>query len=272
MAGAITPVAGYNPALPSVSTPAVRRSSLNLGVLLLIGIAALFLLAILAVVKFVGSFQFVQPGPVVSEARRVQLGAAGAADVTLEMGAGTINLSGGAGDLLEADFSYNIPQWKPQVSYTVSGDRGTLQVRQPDSKIYSGSDAKNTWELRLNNDVPSAVHADFGAAVANLQLGGLALSRLDVKSGVGDMTIDLTGAWKQDLDATVEGGVGKITLRLPADTGVHVTAERGVGRIDSSGLKVAGDTYTNAVYGQTEHRLNIAIATGVGVINLIVVK
>jgi hypothetical protein len=43
--------------------------------------------------------------------------------------------------------------------------------------------------------------------------------------GAGEVTVDLTGDWQNDLDVNIEGGVGEITLRLPRGVGVRVEAE-----------------------------------------------
>ena len=48
----------------------------------------------------------------------------------LKMGAGELNLTGGADQLMEGDFSYNVSDWKPKVSYDVSGEKGELVVKQ----------------------------------------------------------------------------------------------------------------------------------------------
>ena len=44
------------------------------------------------------------------------------------MGAGDLEVTGGAEKLLEADFAYNVARLKPEVQYT----NGTLVVRQPE--------------------------------------------------------------------------------------------------------------------------------------------
>src|SRR5215213_9291763 len=46
-----------------------------------------------------------------------------------QMGAGELNITGGADRLMEADFSYNVSEWKPKVTYDVSGGEGGLLVK-----------------------------------------------------------------------------------------------------------------------------------------------
>jgi len=52
---------------------------------------------------------------------------------TRSVEAGELRMHGGAGKLLEADFDYSVPEWRPEVRYNRSLLRGYLTVRQPSS-------------------------------------------------------------------------------------------------------------------------------------------
>jgi len=66
------------------------------------------------------------------------------------MGAGELNVSGSADALMEADFAYNIADWKPKVDYDVSGDTGKLSVKQGSGKgVRIGGGARNEWDVRF---------------------------------------------------------------------------------------------------------------------------
>src|SRR5919112_3337366 len=74
----------------------------------------------------------------------------------LKMGAGELNLTGGADQLMEGDFSYNVAEWKPEVSYDVSGDEGELVVKQGGSKGSNlTGETRNEWDIRLNDELPA---------------------------------------------------------------------------------------------------------------------
>src|ERR671910_2313838 len=71
-----------------------------------------------------------QVGEMQRESQSIQAENAQSVRANLRMGAGELNLTGGADQLMEADFAYNVPDWKPKVNYEVSGDTGELTVRQ----------------------------------------------------------------------------------------------------------------------------------------------
>jgi hypothetical protein len=207
--------------------------------------------------------------------------------VEIEMAAGELEVSGGATDLLEADFTYNVAELKPEVDF----GGGTLSVRTPDADVRGASlwdieEYRYEWDLRLNDGVPMEMQVTMGAGRSDLRLGALTLTSLDVtrgagevmvdlsgpasptklsvSGGAGDVTVDLSGTWQQDLEATIEGGLGTRTLILPSAVGVRVHVEVGVGGVDAAGLTKEGEYYTNDAYGQSDVTLNIEVDGGVG--------
>jgi len=233
----------------------------------------------------------VRVGELQTRSQTVELGDADSVNVEVQMGAGVLDMSGGASELLEASFTYNVKELNPQATYA----DGRLAVKDSDVKegirsLFDLNEYRNEWDLKLNEDVPMEMKIDLGAGRSNLALGALALtslnitggagevnldlsssrslSRLDFDMGAGGVHIDLTGDWQKDLDARLRGGLGEITLRLPSTVGVRVDVETGIGGVDTSGLTKDGNTYTNDAYGVSDVTLLIDVEGGVGQIHL----
>jgi hypothetical protein len=231
-------------------------------------------------------------GDLQTKSQTIELGDDESVNVDIQMGAGELDVSGGASELLEASFTYNVAELDPRATYA----GGRLEVKEGDvvdegiASLFDLGEFHNEWDLKLNEDVPMEMHVDLGAGRSNLALGALALTglnvtggagdvdldlhgsqslrRLDFDMGAGEVTIDLTGEWQDDLDARIQGGLGSINLRLPSDVGIIIRAETGIGDIDASGLSRDGDTYTNDAYGESDVTLRIDLEGGVGKINL----
>jgi hypothetical protein len=188
--------------------------------------------------------------------------------VHIQMPAGELKLSGGAGKLMEADFNYDEAEGKPEISYHVSGGTGQLDLTQPGRKFHMGP-TRNNWDLRFANDVPMELRVEMGAGQSEFKVGDLSLTKLEIHMGAGQVTTDLTGNWKKDLAAEIHGGVGHAIVRLPVDVGVRVHATGGIGSISAGGLKREGDEYVNEMYGKSPVTLRLDIAGGVGNIELL---
>lgn len=229
-----------------------------------------FMTASLLVTGCIG-FAGVRVGDLQTRSQTVALGDADAVDVEIQMSAGELDVSGGADELLEASFSYNVEEMDPQATY--SGR--TLRVKDSDvnegiASLFDLDEFRNEWDLKLNEDVPMQMTIDLGAGPSSLVLGTLHLTSLDVNGGAGEITIDLTGDWQDDLDANISGGVGNLNVWLPENVGVRIEVESGVGSVHADGLTRDGDTYTNDAYGVSDATLRIDIEGGVGQINLVV--
>src|SRR5215216_4161297 len=211
-------------------------------------------------------------GKLQEESKYVDLKNADSVRAQLKMGAGELNVTGGADQLMDGDFSYNVSEWKPKVSYDLSGQKGELLVKQGSAN--SGSldgKARNEWDISLNDEVPTALVVKMGAGESDLDLDSLTLEGLDLKMGAGKTTVDLTGDYAQGFDASIEGGVGEATLLLPSKVGVKAKSEGGLGKINAEGIKRVGDSYVNNAYGESDVNLSVDVKGGVGQINLKVV-
>jgi len=212
----------------------------------------------------------VRVGALRSESQSVELGDARPVRVEINLGAGNLDLSGGAEKLLEANFNYNVAKLKPEVEYT----NATLVVQHPDVRGYRTlqdiRDFRNEWDLRLNNDVPMNLSLDMGAGTSDLQLAGLSLTGLDVMLAAGECTLDLSGDWARDLSASIKTGASRVALRLPKNVGVRVEIVSGASAVTTFGLKQDGNAYVNDAYGVSSVTLQIVIETGIGQINLAV--
>jgi len=228
------------------------------------------LLILIAVVFSVsGCYQRVRVGDLQTKSQTVELGDADSVNVEIQMGAGELDVSGGASELLEASFTYNVEELNPRATYA----NGRLEVKDSGVNIGIASLAdlaeyRSKWDLKLNEDVPMEMRIELGAGPSNLALGVLTLTRLNIEGGAGNVSIDLTGDWQHDLEARIGGGLGGIHLRLPGDVGLRIEVDAGIGAIDASGLNRDGNTYTNDAYGVSDVTLGIHIVGGVGNIHM----
>lgn len=230
-------------------------------------------------------------GDLQTRSQMIELGNASSVNVEIKMGAGELDVSGGASDLLEASFVYNVAELEPQATYS----DGRLEISDKGVEtglrsLFDLDEFRNEWDLKFAEDVPMDLTIDLGAGRSDLALGSLALTGLDIRGGAGEVdldlsgsqslgrfdfdlgaggvTIDLSGEWQHNLDARIAGGLGELSVRLPADVGVRIDVDAGLGHINASGLTRDGDMYTNDVYETSDVALRIDLSGGVGQINL----
>lgn len=188
--------------------------------------------------------------------------------VELKMGAGELHLDGGAAKLMEAEFTYNVPSWKPIVKYDSTGFRGNLLVEQA-GHAHAGSHSNYRWNIRLNDKVPMDVNTELGAGEARLNLGTLDLRSVRVNMGVGEMRLDLRGKPSRDYTVEIHGGVGQANVYLPREAGIIANATGGIGNISVTGLEKRGGLWINPAHENAAVTIHVDIHGGVGEIHLV---
>jgi len=209
-----------------------------------------------------------RPGPVQRESKTVALDSAEIADVHIRMGAGRLTIAGGADELADAEFIYNVAAWQPTIDYVVGGERGELWIEQPEVKSLGLESYRYEWDLRLNDEIPLRLDIALGAGEGKIDVSSLSPSDLNLEMGAGSVDLDLTGAREQDVDVTIRGGVGEATILLPSDTGVRAEVSGGLGNVNVYGLIQEGDTYINDAYGESDVTITLDIEGGIGDITL----
>lgn len=234
-------------------------------------------------------------------------------DVHLRYGAGQLVVEpGSAGELYRAAIRYDADGFEPVTNYQA----GELEVgvEGGGQGINLRSNKSGTMTLRLSPDVPLDLDLDFGAVEANMELGGLHLSRMDVETGasdtrilfstpnqmaceslaihmgaaalearglanancrrvtaeggVGDLTLEFSGAWKQDLDADITIALGSVTLRVPENVGVRVIKETFLAGFNGRRFHEREGTHYSDNWDQTERKLTVEVEGAFGSINV----
>ncbi len=212
-------------------------------------------------------YRTAETGPMHDEPVSIDLGNAERARVRLNMGAGELTLRGGSNRLLQGTFEYNVPAWKPDVTFS-SGPDADLTIKQPEGGGHFGH-SRNLWDLELNDKVLLDFEFNCGAGKARLEMGDMNLQHVAVHLGAGEISLDLRGTPSHDYDVRVEGGVGKATVYVPDQVGVRADAHGGIGKIVVTGLENRDDHYENKLYGTSKLQVTLRVEGGIGEIHII---
>lgn len=207
-------------------------------------------------------------GPLQHESAHFDLDKSELTRVELRMGAGELNVSGGAAKLAEADFSYNVASWKPLVDYHSTGVRGDLLISQPDG-VGGFGDTEYRWDVHLNNGALMDVVAKLGAGEARMNLGSMNLRNVELNIGAGEVNVDLRGAPKRSFDVRINGGVGQATVYLPKSVAIDATAKGGIGEVNVRGLEERNGRWINPSQQDSPVTIHLDVKGGVGQIDII---
>lgn len=226
-------------------------------------------MAFLTVVVLAGcEFGSAQTGPLREDHVSLDLGTVDHARVELDMGAGEMNVRGGASKLLEGTFEYNVRSWQPVFDHSVNGSHASIRIKQPEH-VQLGGNTRYRWDLQLSDQPLLDLMANCGAGQARLDLGELNLRDVEVHMGAGQVDLDLRGKPTHDYEVSISGGVGQATVRLPQDVGIWAEAHGGLGSITVTGLDKKDNHWENGLYDKAKANVRLKVEGGIGEIRII---
>lgn len=153
--------------------------------------------------------------------RTVGAQGAQAVSATLEMDSGSIKVGGGAANMFEGTFTYNVKKWEPDIEYRVRDDLGELSVKQGGEWwVPSFWFIRNDWDIRFSGEVPLDLAATLSSGDGEFDLKSLLLRSLSVDSSSGDISADLSGEMPELRRVSIDDSSGSVDLDL---TGKYAT-------------------------------------------------
>ena len=170
--------------------------------------------------------------------------------VTIQMGAGTLDLSAGADGLVAGEVRYNVPEWKPELD--VNGDQVTIHQSDVNAIKLSTKDVVNDWEFQLGSS-PIDLTIQAGAYQGQLDLGGLSLTNLDVSDGASQAEIHFDEPNQVPMrELHYKTGASEVSLYGLSNTNANqITFDGGAG------------SYKLDFSGNLQNDMNVSVKVGV---------
>jgi hypothetical protein len=205
-----------------------------------------------------------------------QLAGEEAVEVRIRFGAGRLTIEPGeAGALYRMRLRYDEESFEPVANY--DGGRLDLGVESTRHKFRWGKKDKQEMELSLTRDVPLDLDLEFGAVRADIDLGGIQMTALDLDTGASESRIDFSepnpvrmseaslevGAADFHVnhlgnlnaqEITVDAGVGNVVLDFRGEWqgDADVSVDMGLGALElrfpeGLGVKLEKDTFLTSL-------------------------
>lgn len=134
----------------------------------------------------------VTAGELKTDTRSVALEGARKLEITCAFGAGHLNIEPGPIDEAAKIFAeYDPDHVDLDVSYKMRGEAGRLFI-ETDHHGRNVDTDDNHMDLTLSDKIPTELHLKMGACKANIELGGIPLSLLDLEIGAVSGTVEFS--------------------------------------------------------------------------------
>jgi hypothetical protein len=151
----------------------------------------------------------------------------------------------------------------------VEADLDLTGLRLSRLHIESGaSDGKIRFDS-LNATRMSALDVSLGAASFRAErLANANTPSIRVDAGVGNIELDMSGQWTQDVELHVEVVLGIVTIHVPADVGVRLTVEKTFASFDHEGLMERDGAWVSRNWQSAPHKLRVSAETVFGKLSI----
>ncbi|PKN97069.1 MAG: hypothetical protein CVU42_17360 [Chloroflexi bacterium HGW-Chloroflexi-4] len=106
--------------------------------------------------------------------------------VIIEMGAGRLNITNGATNLIDGTVEFNVEDWKPEITH--SSNTITLSQNNSSNVGIPDGNIQNDWNLKFGEN-PIDLTISAGAYEGNIDLSGLSITNLNISDGASKSTI-----------------------------------------------------------------------------------
>lgn len=142
-------------------------------------------------------------------------------------------------------------------------DLGGLRIT--DARIRTTASKSSLRFSQPNRASCSTLELNAGAAEFEaLNLGNSGCREISFDGGIGEVTLDLTGAWPNDARLMARVAIGGLTLRLPRNVGVELTVNRFLASFNPAGFTRRGSSYFSEGFEAKARHVRIGITSKVG--------
>ena len=148
-----------------------------------------------------------------------------------------------------------------QTTLTLKGGSRQPWLRLP----WAACNGATEWQIHLNPTVSSEITAHSDGGNVNLNLAGMAVTRLSADTGGGNMDVVLPED-AANLSVTAKSGAGNVVVHIPSGMAAHIHATAGMGKttVDSRFSKIDGDAYQSPDYDGAAHKVEIMVHSSAG--------
>jgi predicted membrane protein len=140
---------------------------------------------------------------------------------------------------------------------------GDLSLEEIELKLGAGSGSFDFSNTRVEE-----LEIEFGVGELEITMGSSSPRIIELDAGIGDVFLDLTGDWKNDLKAYIQGGIGSLKVLLPRTCNLQIEAGGLMGDIDAREFNKNGKNYHRASDENNDITLYIDIVGAIGEIEL----
>lgn len=190
-----------------------------------------------------------------------------AAKIFINVGAINLDISGGALNLLQGDYTSNISSLG--INDTFKNNIIETHIDMQRFRTFLFHNINNRLDLKLNNNLPISLEIKSGASNMDLDLAETTLKGLNIDFGASSMNLKIGTKIQNSAEIKIKGGATSIDIQIPRSIGTEIKTHTGLSSHNFSEFtKIENNVYRSNNYLATKNKIKITLDTGVPSINI----
>lgn len=189
-------------------------------------------------------------------------------EITLETGAGSLQVEGGSSLLVEGDIVNNTSEPKIVRSFEQNTDKVTISNTFTKNMFWFKA-FDNNWNIKLNKELPLDLILKNGAVDAEIDLRNTNLKNLKIEGGASSLDITLPKPEERQR-VEISAGASSINIKVPKNIALNIEVETGLSsnNFEERGLLKSNNIYKSNNYDQATKKIDLVIKAGASSITL----
>jgi len=190
-----------------------------------------------------------------------RLAEAESADVRFDLGAAKAEIRGGSDRLVDASLVSNAADLTSESS--ISGDVQTARVKMEGRGGWWFLGNENTFDARLNENLPLTIDVNSGAADMQFDFSSLQVRNLSIDTGASSLDLKL-GDRLETSRVDINAGASSIDVSIPRTVGVKLRLDAGVSSTSLPDFdEKEKHIYESRNFSQFAKTIDISVSAGV---------
>jgi hypothetical protein len=183
------------------------------------------------------------------------------AEITIQAGAGNINISGGSEKLLEGKIS-DANKFQANIDSHVENKKVTakLTIKQISESFIP---LRKLLNIKINDKIPTYLFIDSGASNLDFDFSNINLLGTRISTGASKLNLKIGDSVHNDANIDIKAGASNINIQIPSGIGTKISLKSGATSKNFKSFNKQDDnTYKTKNYDSAEKKINLNFETG----------
>lgn len=157
---------------------------------------------------------------------------------------------------------------EPCLSHTIMNGTANFVIDREKNILHDLMGGEENWKINLGKKIPANLDIQLGTGDIIFNSGDTEIKNVKIENGAGSLFLDIHEWEGENLDVSIETGIGDLTMIFPDNPYIVINRDQGVVNSIISGFSVSDNGYIHNGSSVNNSTINVSIIQGIGELKL----